>query len=287
MSIKFKRLLFCCIGFLSAFVAWPLSEIILYKQGSFNSYLMFSLIQGAMFGIIPGIFFGAIDGLLSKNRYKLKIGIIIGGAAGFLGGGIGGIISQKVLFLLQDSDYLIMFSRIVGLAILGIFVGMTDGLISKSLKKTIIGILGGIIGGITGGFVMVYLSGLYPGLIITRLMGIMFFTTLIGVFYSLIEKRLSRGMLLVLNGNMKSREFNIGQRVLKIGNSDICDVVLSNYLDIDDHHITITETKGKLSITKMESNSKMIINDEDKDNHILKYEDVIKLGSAKLYFKSR
>ena len=76
-------------------------------------------------------------------------------------------------------------------------------------------------------------------------------------------------------------------RILKIGGSEKCDVVLRGYKNIKDHHATILESKGNLIIKNHGTDSIMKVNDDEKDEHVLKYEDVIALGSAKLYFRSR
>lgn len=279
MTITIKRVLFCCIGFLAALVVWPVTELVLYNQGRFYSYMTFSLLQGAIFAMILGAFFGSIQGILSKNSYFLKWGLIIGGCTGLIGGALGGLIGQKTLFILGENDESIYISRAIGFSVLGIFVGITEGLRAKSLKKVTVGFLGGLLGGFIGGFLMEYLKS-------SRLLGIMIFTTLIGLFYALIEKKLSLGKLRVLNGKLKTKEFNIGQRVTKIGSSECCDINLTDYDGLEDNHITIIEKNGELYVTKSLGSYSLIINDQKVDSHILKYEDVIKLGSLKLFFKS-
>lgn len=287
MSLNIKRLLFCFIGFISGLIVWPVTELILTKHSSFSSYLLLTVTQGIFLGVIPGTLFGMVDGIIYKNRYALLKGGLIGLVLGILGGVSGGFLSQKILFMFQGGNSIYIISRSIGVGVLGFFIGMSDGLRSASVKKTLTGVVGGLLGGLIGGLVMGFLSFNYPNLSITRLIGIIIFTTLIGLFYGLIEKSISRGVLYILNGSMKSKEFNIGQRKISIGSSPKNDIVLAGYTGVEERHIFIQDIRGSLVVKKVSPEYLLKLNDHGISEGTLKYEDVIELGSAKIYFKNR
>lgn len=296
MSIITKRLLLCLIGILAGVTAWPLAEVLLFNQTSFNSYFSFSISQGATFGLILGAFFGSTEGLLTKNRRTMVTGIIMGALIGVLGGALGSLIGQKLLFV--SGEYLftsydvrdnlaLPISRAIGLGCMGIFVGISEGLRAKSLKKVIVGFLGGIIGGLIGGFIMEYLNKFYPGFLLTRLLGLVLFSLFIGLFYGIVESKLATGVLQVLNGDLKRREFLLNQKQLQIGADNKCDITIANYDKVEDLHATITEEKGEIVIKSNSPKTQLFVNDRSVDKQVLKYEDVIKLGDVKFFYKHK
>jgi hypothetical protein len=74
-------------------------------------------------------------------------------------------------------------SRAVGWAVLGLFVGVGEGVRAASLKKAAVGALGGLIGGLAGGFPPEYAALLFPKLAYPRLLGFLILGLAIGVFY--------------------------------------------------------------------------------------------------------
>lgn len=296
MSIITKRILLCLIGILAGITAWPVTEILLYNQMNFNSYFMYSLVQGAFFGLILGAYFGSTEGLLAKNRRSFITGLAMGALIGVIGGAVGSIVAQKMLFITGDNLFTsysareslaLPISRAIGLGCMGIFVGITEGVRAKSLRKVIVGFTGGLLGGLVGGFLMEYLNKSYSDAVMARLLGLILFALFIGLFYGIIEKGLAAGVLRVLNGDLKRREFLLNQKRLKIGSGNKCDIAIPNYSNIEDLHATIVEEKGEIVIKSTSPQAKLIVNDKSVDKQILKYEDVIKLGDVKMFYKHK
>lgn len=296
MSIITKRILLCLIGIFAGITAWPVTEVLLYNQVNFSSYFIYSLIQGACFGFILGAFFGSTEGLLTKNRRSFISGLIMGAVIGAGGGAVGSIVGQKILFITGGNFFTsysareslaLPISRAIGLGCMGIFVGITEGIRAKSVRKTIIGFIGGLLGGLLGGFIMEYLNVSFSSAVMARLLGLILLSLFIGLFYGLIEKQLSTGVLRVLNGDLKRREFLLNQKRLKIGSGNKCDIVIPNYNNLKELHATIVEEKGEIVIKSISPDTKLIVNDKSVDKQILKYEDVIKLGDVKMFYKHK
>ncbi|PKL35943.1 MAG: phosphopeptide-binding protein [Spirochaetae bacterium HGW-Spirochaetae-1] len=291
-SIK-RRIFLCLVGLLAGLAAWPAAETTLLFQADFPSYLVFSIFLGAVFGIFLGGFFGSGDGIIMSHRRSIITGVTRGMVIGALGGAAGFFIGQAALFI--TGEYLIHsmkkfntvgmpISRAIGWAFLGLFIGMVDGVRSGSWNKIRIGMIGGISGGFAGGLALEYFRIAFPGTVFARLLGLLIFGLFIGLFYGFVEMRLSYGVLTLLNGRFKGREFLINQKKIRIGALEKNDIRLEGYHNISDNHALVSIKKDDVFIAKAGDGS-ILVNDDPVNEHMLKYEDVIKIGSAKLLYQ--
>ena len=297
MSTSMKRVLLCVIGVLAGLAAWSILEIVMLYQESFPSYLIFSIALGITIGLFMGGFFGSSEGIFLSNKAKMIKGMITGAIVGMIGGIIGFLVGQGALFVIGNTlihsmkrfnSIGIPLSRSIGWAVLGMFIGIIEGVRAKSFKKIKVGIIGGLIGGAIGGLVVEYLRLFMPeNLLIARMVGIMVFGFFIGLFYGFVEKSLSSGILRLLNGKFKGKEFLINQRKLKIGSSKKNAIVLSGYENIEDSHALVVTKKHNVIIKNLVSRAPVNVNDRVISEHLLKLNDVIKIGTAKFLFKFR
>lgn len=293
MSTFLRKLVFGFIGLLGGMAAWPVSEIFLSYQSSFPSFLIFTVCLGAVFGAVMGSFLGSSEGITLSIRPKIGPGIITGALVGIVGGIVGFLIGQGVLFFISEIVFHSNRSlRMVGLPIsraaswtfLGMFVGMVEGFRALSFSKIKVGLLGGIVGGCLGGVTMELINFAYPQLFISRLVGMMVFGFLIGLFYGLFEKQLSNGVLRLLNGKLKGKEYLLVQRKIKIGNSPKADIQLSDYKDIAEFHAQLLVKKDTVTISPVAEDYRILVNENKIADKQLKFEDVVQIGTAKFLF---
>lgn len=298
MPLSGKRIVLTALGVLAGLASWPLTELVLMGQAGFPSYLVFSMITGAVFGIILGAFFASAEGIFAKIWPRIGAGAATGAGVGVVGGVLGMLVGQGLLFIMGEYLFTsavnfelvgLPLSRAGGWAILGLFVGMSEGIRAGAFRKVWTGALGGFVGGLVGGAALEYSRLLIPQVQYGRLVGLVLFGLLLGVAYALVERSLSYGVLRVLNGLDKGREFIINQRRMFIGATDGNDIVLKAYRNIADRHVRVRVKKGDVFLEPVETpeggTSKIEVNDDPVTSHALKYEDVIKVGTAKLFFK--
>ncbi len=296
MSTALRRVIISILGLLAGLAAWPLMELILSFQEAFASYFLFSLVQGALLGSIVGAFFGSAEGLTTKESGKIVRGTLTGAAVGIAGGVLGFLAGQGVLLLVvrrtvtsyqSRQMFAVPLAKIVGWAILGIAVGLADGLRARSLKRTLVGALGGLLGGALGGAAIEYLRTRYPDLLYTRLIGFALFGLLIGLFYALLERGVSLGVIRVLNGSRRGKEYSFAQNRISAGSAGRNDIVLKDYEAVAETHARF-RVRGKDVYVQVESpKHRVLLNERPVEKeHLLKYEDVIQLGGAKLLYKT-
>ena len=288
-----KRLIVTFLGVAAGLAAWPVVELILARQAAFPSYLVFNIVFGCIFGVILGIFFGSGEGIIAGDAGRAASGALTGAVVGLLGGIAGFLIGQAALFLFGGIFFRsyasfrtigLPLSRAIGWAFMGIIIGMSEGIRARASKKIVMGILGGCIGGMLGGFSIEYLKLFFPELIYARLAGLVLFGALIGLFYSIIEEQLSFGVLQVLNGRFKGKEFFINQHKLRIGGGKNNDICLPG-CDLAERHAVISAQRKDVIIRRAADNLRLLVNEQDVPERILKYEDVIKIGRVKLFYK--
>jgi len=294
MSTFAKRLLLCVIGIIAGAGSIPFTETALYNQELFPSYLVFTVFVGLVFGLFAGAFFSTGEGIFLNDKKKIFKGIFVGALIGVIGGVIGFLSGQFFLFIIGDKllhsakefeSMGLPLARSISWAVLGIFIGIIEGVRAGSGKKIVIGLIGGFLGGALGGLIFEALKYSLKDAFIARLFGLMIFGLLIGFFYGLIEKTLSNGVLRVLNGSMRGKEILVNQRKIKVGSSGRNDFVLSDYSDVDAQHALFQLKKDEVVVKNISKNKILKVNDDPVSEHKLRFEDVIKIGEAKFLYK--
>jgi hypothetical protein len=296
MSTGIRRLIIILLGALAGLAAWPLLELLLSFQELFGSYFLFSLAQGALFGLILGLFFGSGEGLTGKEGGKIISGALTGAITGLAGGTLGFLSGQGILLSIlakSGEEGTLLLARLIGWIILGGAVGLSEGIRAKSGRKSLIGLAGGVLGGLIGGGSIELFQNLFPGLLYARLLAFVLFGSLISLFYALLERRISPGVLRILNGSKRGKEYSLVQRKIRVGASAKQDIALTDYKDVQDEHALFRLKGDDLYLEprqlKDDRGKKplILINDTPLEGtELLKYEDVIQIGSAKLFFRT-
>jgi hypothetical protein len=294
MTTGISRLIILALGFLGGIAAWPVAELVLYYQGGFPTYLAFLALLGAIVGAVMGAFFGAAEGITSRIKKRIPTGVALGALVGCVGGAAGALAGQAALWLFggifllsyKNMEWVVLpVARAIGWAVLGIFVGAGEGVRARSPKKIAVGVLGGFLGGILGGFALEYCRLLLPGFALFRLVGLVLLGLAIGFFYGLIEQGMAFGVLRILAGELKGKEFLLTERRVRIGRSPRNEIALPAYEDLADLQADIRVRKGEPVITNLETKVPMLINEEKVQERKLKLGDVIKIGSARIFYK--
>ena len=293
MSTLARKLILAALGLLAGAAVWPAAELVLYFQPRFASYLPFLAVLGAVTGLLLGAVFGSAEGITSRIKSRIPPGMLLGALVGLAGGAVGLLAGQAALWLFGEAalrsyrsfrTVVLPVSRAIGWAVLGLFVGVGEGVRAASLKKAGVGALGGLVGGLAGGFALEYAAFALPKLAYPRLLGFLILGLAIGVFYGLVERGLSYGVLRLLAGPLKGKEFLLNQRRLNIGRSRSNQIALPEYA-MADRQAQIRIRRGEVSLVNLEPRVAVLVNERKVEETRLKYGDVLAIGPAKLFFK--
>ncbi len=293
MSTLARKLILAALGLLAGAAVWPVAELVLFFQPRFASYLPFLAVLGAVTGLLLGAVFGSAEGITSRIKSRIPPGMLLGALIGLAGGAVGLLAGQAALWLFGEAalrsyrsfrTVVLPVSRAIGWAVLGLFVGVGEGVRAASLKKAAVGALGGLVGGLAGGFALEYAAFALPKQAFPRLLGFLILGLAIGVFYGLVERGLSYGVLRLLAGPLKGKEFLLNQRRLAIGQARSNQIALPGYA-MADRQAQIRVRRGEVSLVNLEPRVPVLVNERKVEEARLKYGDVLAIGPAKLFFK--
>lgn len=296
MSVKMKIILSSIIGMLGGIACWPVIESFLHIQNDMPSIIIANCILGGLLGIFLGFFLGSIDGVIVRSSKKLTSGIIWGVTLGLIGGAIGGLIGRTLIIKAGDylfrinnsfSSVLIVVLKGIGWSILGAFIGIGSGIVLHSKGKIRLGAIGGLIGGLVGGILFEIIIKANSNENFARFIGLAILGLLIGLFLSLTEKVLSKGIIRILNGRLKGKEYVLAYNRIKIGRSEKSDVGLFGFKNVANRHAEIKRTDNNFTIYDGETSEGIMINNKLAKKQSLKSGDIITLGDAKVLFLTK
>jgi hypothetical protein len=296
MSLGMRIFFFGLVGMISGMLAWPCAEIILFFQSKFPTLLLFNAALGATIGLFMGGCFGTTEGIIAKSKRMAKAGVAAGVGVGVAGGLVGFIAGQAALLFIGTTFFRSMkgfqqfgfpLSKVIGWAAFGIFIGSVEGVRGGSLSKVRNGIIGGFIGGIVGGAGVEYTRYLSPASFYARLVGLLILGFMVGMFYGLVENKLTRASMCLLSGRQRGREFLLSQKITRVGDSDKTEVGIHGYSGVDPFHAEIKREKDGYTLTIAKTKKGMWVNDSRTEKKRLEDGDVIRIGDAQFRFTEK
>lgn len=201
------------VGGWAAFLGWLLAEcLVLRGEGSFD--IMGYMLVGALVGAPIG---GGLNVVAGLSNTRLK-NLLMRVPAGLLGGGVGGAVG----ILAGQLVYYVHLPRAFGFMLLGLGVGVVEGVYERSSSKIRNGVIGGLIGGLVGGFLFDPISTLLvsPRGIASRAAAFVILGICIGALVGLVQVVLKRASLRVLDGYGVGREIILSDPVTVLGRAD-------------------------------------------------------------------
>ena len=291
MTKQLKKLVYLLLGLIAGTLVWFTTELQMSAEG--GSFYLRLLAQGGGIGALFGAILGTGEGLALSIPRKSGVGAAIGILLGFLGGIVAIVAAQSVLLYLSGggsasihditTTYL-PAARILGWTLMGAVIGSIEGARSRSFRRTVFGIIGGAAGGLLGGAVY-ELSGsgrVSPSL--QRLFGFLGLGILMGAGLSFADSSGRYGIIKVMNGKFKGKEFILSKRNSLLGSAFRCDIILPGDKLIAPLHARIRRRDKSLYLEKEAVSHPVWVNDERRDSVRLKYNDVVRCGHTVLRY---
>jgi len=267
-----------------------------------------SLAMWALGCALIGISIVGLEELVWGNKKRAIHGAIIAGLVGFFGGGMSQIIGSLIWFKVFGPIVLsfggnelmqycwLIIARSFTWALMGGIIGLSLGIVRKSLKGSINSAIGGVLGGLTGGvlfdtiapfFGMLLTFGLIEAGWASRSIGLMLIGALIGLFSTIAEQLLSPATLKVISsGRMEGREFVLDKPILTMGRDERCDISLYYDDEILMRH-ALLQWCGDGYVITPQGNAKIFANNLPVISKKLEDGDVITVGKTRLLFRKR
>ena len=248
-----------------------------------------SVLLGAMFGAAGGIlgitfgnaFYNLMRGLTGTSPYGQQLPAGVPPEARLPS------IPGPIAFLL------LLIGRGLGWALIGAFIGLSQGIATSSTKKMINGAVGGFIGGGIGGSVFEILVWMNKAGAVSFAAGLIRFISFastgaaIGLFLGFVEEVAKRAWLVRLVGTNEGKHYIIDKPVTVLGRSELVDLPVFGDPDIAERHAAIVRQGDRFYIEDLGSYSGTRVNDAVVLKEMLRDRDTIMIGKTRFMFRDK
>ncbi len=149
-------------GALGGLLGWVLFGVLGEKNPGSGTVFLFltsqdlnTLLGGAVIGGAIGYFVVGVEALRDQSLVRFarlaSYGVLLGCVGGALGMYFGDQVNHLLIRILGANLIVTMLARGLGWSLLGVAIGMSEGIAARSLGKFSYGMLGGALGGFVGG----------------------------------------------------------------------------------------------------------------------------------------
>ncbi len=252
--MSFLRLIYwsALIGGWAAFITWLLMEVPFRYLGIDEGKPYISALLAIVMATIVAVTIGGgvslASGLTNPKLVNLAKRLVIGFIGGLLGGLLGSLIGACIFAVLQQVPVLGFISRVLGWTLIGLGIGVSEGLLDRDLKKVRNGVIGGGLGGFLAGLFFVPVSLIIGSPMSSRALGFVLLGLFLGLFIGLAQVLLKESWLTVEQGFRAGRQLILGKEQITMGTSEKSSLIFIAYgaKGVEPLHLKITrqETGG-------------------------------------------
>jgi hypothetical protein len=202
----------------AAFAAWAVAEALVFGR-------LAPSIEPAVVGGLVGAGIGLavnVAAALGAGGWKaLGSRAAIGGAGGVLGGAVGAFVGNAV-YLMGSSGELGWALRAVGWLLMGMGIGVIDGIQERSVAKIRNGLIGGALGGLVGGLLFDPLANLVASAtgMSSRATAFVVLGLTIGGLIGLVQVVMRDAWLTVVDGYRPGRQLLLSRPITTLGSAE-------------------------------------------------------------------
>jgi len=277
---------YCAVaGGWAALAAWLVAEIVFFRTGAPGAWLWGILrdtLTAALLGGVLGAGLCIVSGMTNARWGQLLKRARPGLLGGLLGGGLGGLAGAFF--------YGLGAPRALGWLIMGMGIGVTEGLYEHSRRKARNGLIGGTIGGLVGGLLFDWIamarsemSGRATAFVILGLS--------VGVLIGLAQVVLKEAWLTVLDGYRPGRQLILSKDTTILGRAEHLALPFLGHADseLEPEHVRITrQANGGYLIEDNRTRIGTLVNSQPIHGPVaLRDGDLVKLGTNIVRFSHR
>ncbi|HPZ07966.1 MAG TPA: MFS transporter [Candidatus Eremiobacteraeota bacterium] len=270
---------------------------------------LWSLIIFIILGALIALFVGCADGIIGRNYKKAIIAGVIGMFIGILGGLISTFVGGLVYAILGifTSTTLNPFESAIGFiaqvvrrtfawAILGMTMGLGQGIALRSRKMILNGFLGGMLGALLGGLlfdpidILILSKGVldpFRSADISRLVGFCLTGAFVGLMIGIVEQINKDAWLIMTKGPISGKQFIIYKDITRIGSSPNCEIYLFKDSDVLPEHAIIQKIHDGYLLKDNSSAVGTQVNNRKIREHKLRNGDKVDIGNTSFTFAEK
>ena len=268
-----------------------------------SSMLLFPLVAGLI-----GLFIGAVDGIICRLPRRAFLCGGVGLLVGLLGGFVCHLAAEVAympltsLALKQSEDtssglstlgfVIQVFGRTLAWGMVGVAMGLGQGIALRSKRLLIYGLLGGVVGGLLGGMLfdpidMIVLGPDKVSAHWSRLIGLAVIGASVGAMIGIVELLARDTWLRMTQGPLTGKEFILFKDVMNIGASPRSDIYLFNDPQVADDHAVIRSVGDECEIEARQTTHPVLLNNTSTRRARLRHGDTVAIGRTIFTFQRR
>lgn len=283
--------------------------------GVFGDPTRSSVPQWVLGGLLIGGFIGylvvSVDAIRDRSLIRFcrlgSYGVVLGAAGGALGmligEGLNALLNRLIGATPEKWSTLhflgFAFCRGLGWLVLGLGIGVSEGIAARSLRKLSYGIMGGLLGGFIGGALYgaaLYLKNLgadpanrgYAYFAVSAL-GLVILGACIGSLSAFVQAVLQPASVKVMRGWQEGREYPLLKDNTLLGRDEHADIALFRDMKVEKRHAFIKRQGNRFILWNNNSPPEQTLVNDDPVAHSmdLKDGDRIQLGNVVLRFQMK
>ena len=275
----------------------------LQSRQRLSGTLLFPLVAGLI-----GLFIGAVDGIICRLPRRAilcgGVGLLVGILGGFVCGMAGEVAYAPLTRLAEkqaeDTSYglntlgfvIQIFGRTLAWGMVGVAMGLGQGIALRSKRLLIYGLLGGVVGGLFGGLLfdpidMILLGPDKVSAHWSRLVGLAVIGASVGAMIGIVELLARDTWLRMTQGPLKGKEFILFKDVMNIGASPRSDIYLFNDPQVANDHAVIRSVGDECEIEARQTTHPVLLNNSQTRRARLRHGDTVAIGRTIFTFQRR
>jgi len=205
------------------------------------------VLGGFLIGGMIGFFVVSVEAIRDQSLMRFARLATYGFILGAIGGAIGIVFAEYIHYLavrIAGSSFVVeILARGLAWSLLGVAIGMSEGIAARSLGKFSYGTLGGAIGGFVGGclFMIFYEITLRSGstTYLGNALGLVIMGACIGSLSALVQAVFQPACVKVLRGWQEGREYPLDKALSLLGRDEHADIALFRDMKVEKKHAFI------------------------------------------------
>jgi len=201
--------------------------------------------------------------------------------------------SKDPAFGLSTLGFVIqVFGRTVAWGMVGVAMGLGQGIALRSKRLLIYGLLGGVIGGVLGGMLfdpidLVLLGPDKPSAHWSRMVGITVIGLAVGGMIGVVELLARDTWLRMTQGPLSGKEFILFKDVMNVGSSPRSDIYLFNDPQVAPEHAVIRTVGDECEVEARQPTHPVLLNNNAVRQARLRHGDTVTIGRTIFVFQRR
>ncbi|MGF1581975.1 MAG: FHA domain-containing protein [Gemmataceae bacterium] len=289
-------------GGLGGLIGWMLYGILGDKNPTNDYRWVQDPLAGAILGGLIAYFVVSVDAIRDRSLARFARLSTYGFLLGMLGGAFGGVVGQNLKAIFdslfgsgETTAFSVMtdsLARGIGWTLLGVAVGMSEGIAARSLGKFSYGTIGGAIGGFIGGCLYGLFLALNAGqgeAYLSGALGLVIMGACIGALSAFVQGVFEAASVKVLRGWQEGREYPLDKIATLLGREEQADIALFRDMKVEKRHAYIRRVGKHYTLVNNDAPPENTrVNDAPVHSSVkLNDGDKIQLGNVILRFQLR